>query len=47
LDLFDEVWVQENGQLRATVQRIIELAKTNPKHPFDPLRAWVAGGRTN
>ncbi len=41
LDLFDQVWVKEHGNLRATVQRIIELAKSDPKHPFDPLRRWV------
>ena len=45
LDLFDQVWVKENGSLRATVQRIIDLAKSNPKHPFEPLRAWVTGAR--
>ena len=44
LDLFDEIWVEEHGNLRATVRRVIELAKSNPKHPFDALRAWVAGG---
>ncbi|HTJ22565.1 MAG TPA: aminopeptidase [Gemmatimonadaceae bacterium] len=45
LDLFDAVWVKENGNLRATVQRIIELAKRDRKHPFEPLRAWVASAR--
>jgi predicted aminopeptidase len=43
LDLFDEIWVKEHGNLRTTVRRIIELAKTNPKHPFDALRSWVVG----
>jgi len=43
LDLFDEIWVKEHGNLRATVRRIIELAKTDPKHPFGVLRSWVLG----
>ena len=45
LDLFDEIWVTERGNLRATVQRVIELAKSNPKHPFDALRGWVTAAR--
>ena len=45
LDLFDTVWVKENGDLRTTIQRIIKLAKSNPKHPFDALRRWVAAAR--
>lgn len=45
LDLFDAVWVKEHGNLRATVERIIELAKRDPKHPFDALRAWAVAAR--
>jgi predicted aminopeptidase len=45
LDLFDQVWVKEHGNLRATVRRIVDLAKSNPKHPFEPLRSWVMGAR--
>ena len=45
LDLFDQVWVKEQGDLRASVQRIIDLAKSDPKHPFDAIRAWVTAAR--
>ena len=44
LDLFDQVWVKEHGNLRATVERIIDLARSDRKHPFDALRAWVTAG---
>jgi predicted aminopeptidase len=39
LDLFDAVWQQEGGDLRRTVVRIIEMAKSKPKDPFGALRA--------
>ncbi len=38
LDLFDEIWVLEQGDLRRTVPRIIALAKSRPKDPFGALR---------
>ena len=41
LDLFDQVWTRENGDLRRTVQRVIELAKGKPKEPFVALREWI------
>jgi predicted aminopeptidase len=41
LDLFDEVWWRESGDLRKTVARIIELAKSRPKDPFGALRNWT------
>jgi len=37
LDLFDEIWVEEQGDLRKAVRKIIELAKTKPKEPFEAL----------
>jgi predicted aminopeptidase len=43
LDLFDEVWWEEGGDLRRTVTRIVALAKTDPKDPFAALRGWVSG----
>jgi predicted aminopeptidase len=43
LDLFDEVWVRENGDLRRAISRIIELAKGRPDDPFGAMRAWLAG----
>jgi len=41
LDLFDQVWARENGDLRRTVRRVIELAKRKPKEPFAALREWL------
>ena len=43
LDLFDSVWVREKYDTRRTIQRIIELAKSDRKRPFEALRRWVAG----
>ncbi|HEY4132835.1 MAG TPA: aminopeptidase [Gemmatimonadaceae bacterium] len=45
LDLFDQIWVIEHGDLRRTVPRIIALAKSRPKDPFGALREFVV--RTN
>ena len=42
LDLFDSVYVREGRNPRRSVQRIIELAKTDPAKPYDALRRWVA-----
>jgi len=42
IDLFDTIWVREHRNTRATVRRIIELAKTEPKRPYDALRRWLA-----
>jgi predicted aminopeptidase len=44
LDVFDQVWAREHGDLRATVKRIIELAKSRPKDPFGAMREWVVSG---
>jgi predicted aminopeptidase len=41
LDLFDQVWVKMHGDLRATVVKIIELAKAKKEDPFGALRSWV------
>jgi predicted aminopeptidase len=38
LDLFDAVWMNAGRDLRRTVVRIIELAKSRPKDPFGALR---------
>jgi predicted aminopeptidase len=43
LDLFDSVFVREKRDTRRAVGRIIALAKTEPKRPYDALRRWVAG----
>jgi predicted aminopeptidase len=41
LDLFDEVYAREKGNLKATIARVVSLAESNPKHPFEALRAWL------
>ena len=42
LDVFDQVWVKEDGDLKKTIARIIELAKSRPKDPFGAMKDWVA-----
>lgn len=44
LDLFDQVWARENGDLRATIAAIIAAAKSDAKDPFGALRRSVASG---
>ena len=44
LGLFDAVWVREGRDLKRTVARVIELARSKPDHPFAAVRGWV--GRT-
>jgi len=41
LDVFDRVYEREGRDLKGTIGRIIALAKTNPRNPFDALRAWA------
>jgi predicted aminopeptidase len=45
LDLFDSAHVRERRDTRLSIQRIIELAKTDQKHPYEALRRWISGGR--
>jgi len=40
--VFDELWEKQGRNLPATVSRIIELAKSDPKHPFDAVRNAIA-----
>jgi predicted aminopeptidase len=42
LDVFDQVWVKEGGDLKKTIARIIQLAKSRPKDPFGAMKDWVA-----
>jgi predicted aminopeptidase len=42
LGLFDGVWEREGRDLRRTIARVIELAKSKPKDPFGAVRAWLA-----
>jgi len=41
LDLFDQVWARENGDLRRTIKLVIDLAKLKPKEPFVGIRDWL------
>ena len=41
LDLFDQAWVKEHGDLRKTVAQIIESAKGRKSDPFGGVRDWV------
>ncbi len=41
LALFDEVYEAEDRDLRATIGRVIGLAKSSPRDPFRAIRAWV------
>lgn len=45
--LFDSIWVREGRDVKRTVQRVIELAKSNPKQPYEALRAWLLAGRVD
>ena len=41
LELFDDVWEREGNDLKKTIARITELAKSKPKDPYGAVRAWV------
>jgi predicted aminopeptidase len=41
LDVFDRVFQKERLDLKRTIGRIISLAKSDPRHPFDALRRWA------
>jgi predicted aminopeptidase len=41
VDVFDTLWEREGRNLAATVTRIIELAKSDAKNPFDAVRKAV------
>jgi predicted aminopeptidase len=45
LDLFDAVWEKEGRDLRRSIVRIIELAKSRPKDPYGALEEFVTGIR--
>jgi hypothetical protein len=44
LDLFDRLYDREGRDLRRTVVRIIELAKSRPGDPFGALRDALSAG---
>ncbi|HUR91621.1 MAG TPA: aminopeptidase [Gemmatimonadaceae bacterium] len=41
LALFDEIYWAEERDLRATIDRVLRLAKSSPADPFAAIRAWV------
>ena len=41
LALFDSVFVREGSDTRRSVARIIALARSQPKQPYDAVRAWL------
>ncbi|MEO7647758.1 MAG: aminopeptidase [Gemmatimonadaceae bacterium] len=41
LALFDEIYWAEDRDLRATIDRVLRLAKSSPADPFAALRAWL------
>jgi predicted aminopeptidase len=41
LDLFDQIYVRQGGNLRHTIGRIIALARSSPKDPYGALRKWL------
>jgi len=41
LDLFDQVYVRENRNLRRTIGRIITLARSDRKNPYNAMRQWL------
>jgi hypothetical protein len=41
VDVFDMLWEKQGENLPATVARIIELAKSDRKNPFDAVRKAI------
>jgi predicted aminopeptidase len=41
LDVFDQVYTREGRNLRATIARVIALARSEPNAPFLALRKWL------
>ncbi len=46
LGLFEGVLAREGGDMRRAIARIVALAKSEPKAPYDALRRWVAATST-
>jgi predicted aminopeptidase len=45
LDLFDDVYARDGGNLRATVRRVIDLARSGGGDPYAALRKWLSGSQ--
>jgi predicted aminopeptidase len=41
VDLFDEIYAREHENLRATVRRVIDLARSDDDDPYGALRRWL------
>lgn len=41
LDLFDDVFLREGGDLRRSIARITELARAHPQDPYGALHHWL------
>jgi predicted aminopeptidase len=41
LELFDAVYERQGRDLRATVRRLIDLARDQPRDPYAAVRAWL------
>jgi len=41
LDLFDQAFVREGRNLRRTIARIIQIARSDKKDPYGALRRWL------
>ena len=46
LELFEAAWQREDRDLKRTIARVVALAKSNRKEPFEALRAWVGAEAT-
>ena len=45
VDLFDAAYARESGNLRATVGRVIDLARSDDNDPYGALRQWLNGSQ--
>lgn len=45
VDLFDAAYARESGNLRATVGRVIDLARSDDNDPYGALRRWLNGSQ--
>jgi predicted aminopeptidase len=44
LELFDSVFVREGRDVKRTIERVIEIAKSDDDAPYEALRRWLAAG---
>jgi hypothetical protein len=41
VDLFETVYAREDYDVRRTIRRVVDLAKSRPKDPYGALRDWL------